>query len=195
MKKVSVFVCLSLSVLLLTSLAKAQNPRELLNGEFAGMETTIVYRDDASNALREERYVSKIGRLKRGARAVPMSNLSTADTNTIPGAGLMAEHWWLSFELLMLAQREYAECVAVVNFILQKKGACEIDDVRCSSLATTVQVIRDYWVPFNIVFDGGVPGRITYRDHLDAGISSLNQALYHRDLCESYLTSISHLVR
>lgn len=184
------WVCLVLTMaLLLLGLvrdASAQNTRDFIDGEFIGLETTFVYKD-AKGQVKAEPYKTRIGRLRRGIEAFPFTNLASADLNTIPTAGLAAEHWWLSFELLMIAQRDYGACVAAVNEHHRRLGLCALDNPACSPYAGIVFIIRDYWVPFNIVWDGGVPSRETYIAHIEAGMSSLNQALAHRDACRGYL--------
>ncbi len=180
---------LTAAIILLASTAYAQNPRDFIDGEFIGLETTFIYKD-ASGSVKAEPYITRIGRLKRGTSAFPFSNIAGTNLNTIPTAGLAAEHWWLSFELLMIAQREYGACVAAVNEHHRARGWCELDNPVCSGYAPVVHVIRDYWVPFNIVWDRGVPTRETYIQHIEAGISSLNQALAHRYACRAYLATL-----
>ena len=188
MKKLIYIICVFCLTALCTHdhYAFAQsNPRDFIDGQFIGLETTLVYQENS--VVKVEPYITKIGRLKRGIDAFPLSNLTTNDLSSLPTVGLAAEHWWLSFELLMIGQRDYAECIAAVNEYHRIKNICLIDDPSCSSIAPLVLTIRDYWVPFNIVFDFGVPSKETYIAHIEAGMSSLNQVIAHRDACRDYL--------
>lgn len=178
-----------LAILLLATTATAQNPRDFIDGEFIGLESLLPHIDD-NGVLQVAQCTTRIGRLKRGTRAFPFTNIATADLNTIPDVCLMGEHWWLSFELLMMCQRDYGVAVARINDEHDARGWCRIDDT-CSPLRSLVTTIRDYWPPFNVVNSSGyVAHKDTYRDHLAAGIDGLNLCLYHRGLAEQYLSTL-----
>lgn len=179
-------ISLVLAVIFSTLVEAQTNPRDFLTPEFRDLETTLVYKDSQGN-LKTEQYFSKLGRLKRGINAFTLTSVNNELPSSIPTVGLAAEHWWLSFEMLMIAQRDYAACVGAVNEHHRRLKVCLIDDPSCSPLASTVFVIRDYWVPFNIVFDMGVPTKDTYIAHFEAGMLSVNQAIYHTSLCTGYL--------
>ncbi len=168
-------------------MANAQNPRDLIDGEFIGLETTLVYLDDSGN-IQVEPYKTRVGRIKRGERGFSFDSLVGNDLSLIPGVGLVAEHWWLSFELNMMTQRDYGICVDLVNEYRRFRGACELDDPLCDYFsALFIRTVRDYWVPFNIQGQHGVPTREEFLLQLEAGIASLNVALAARDACEQTL--------
>jgi hypothetical protein len=190
--KIRVFgylVCLL--VLISAKLALAQDLRSLLTNEFKGRTVPFVYNNGKENVV--EPYVTKFGRLKRDYKA-PFLTVSAFSLggrpSDIPTAGLAAEHHWMSFEILMKAQREYAACVAAINENLRRLGAKCMIDQPCNSLYDTVMDIREYWVPFNIVspvWENTAPSKQTFIDHFEAGIIGVNTTVYHVGLCNQTL--------
>lgn len=195
---------LSLS-LLFAGNAHAQGLIENLTDEFKGRTVKFVYTNEIGEVVTEN-YVTKFGIFNKAAEVSPIFGPEEGDPGTIiddiPTAGLAAEHWWLSFELLMKGQREYAACVAGIRENQMRirhkyppeqwstQGvSCLIDD-PCSSLYQLILTIREYWVPFGIVenFTEQKPPTVeSYRAHFAAGISGLNQVIEHRDLCRQGL--------
>jgi hypothetical protein len=168
------------------------NPRDALSGEFVGLETSFVYMDD-NGVVQVEDIKTKLGRLFRGIRAFEISSIGGVDPAAIPTAQLAAEHWWLSFEMLMLAQRDYAECLGAIKEHELRLGYTCLVDQPCSPHNVMIKVLRDYWVPFNIVYDVGIPTRLDYVAHFEAGISGVNLILPHIGSCNSYLEFIRGL--
>jgi len=175
----------------------AQDLRALLTDEFKDRVVYLPYSEKGENKVTE--YQTKLGRLKRDYTApflTESSALPGATADDLPSAGLAMEHWWLSFEILMKAQREYAACVAGINENLTRLGQKCLIDQPCHPLYNTVMVIREYWVPSNIVGNIQYSDNITsprkedYIAHFKAGIESVNQAVYHVGLCKQTLTWI-----
>jgi hypothetical protein len=180
-----------LLVLTNAKLAFGQDLRSLLTDEFKGREVPFVYNNGKENVI--EPYITKLGRLKRDYKA-PFLTVSAFSLggrpSDLPTAGLAAEHHWLSFEILMKAQREYAACVAAINENLKRLGATCMIDEPCNSLYQTVMDVREYWVPALVVspvFELSAPTKQTFIDHFEAGIIGVNNTVYHVGLCNQTL--------
>lgn len=171
------------------------NPRDFLTTEFANRITPITF-TNSSGDVQTLWYENKFGRFKRDFKAFFLSESAVApgaSINDIPTVGLAMEHWWMSFELLMKAQREYASCVAGINENLLRLGQTCLLDQPCNPLYDTVLTIREYWIPFNIASYPTYPippTKEVFLDHFRAGMASVNQAVYHVGLCESTLVEL-----
>lgn len=178
---------------------EAQDLRELLTDEFQNRQTWFTYSENGQTIT--EPYITRFGRLKRDYTAPFLQQSQFAPGSgplDIPNAALAAEHWWMSFEILMKAQREYADCVGAINENLRRLGQKCMLDQPCHPLYELVMVIREYWVPFNIVEQVGYntpPRREDYVAHFEAGIMSVNQAVYHTNLCKQTLNWIRTVKR
>lgn len=196
-RTIQLIIIIIILLFLSGKLVHAQSLRELLTDEFKGRDIYLSYSENGENKVTE--YQTKLGRLKRDYTA-PFLDVSVilpgATADDLPSAGLAMEHWWLSFEILMKAQREYSACVAGINENLTRLGQKCLIDQPCHPLYNTVMVIREYWVPSNIV--GNIkysdnltsPRKEDYIAHFKAGIESVNQAVYHVGLCKQTLTWI-----
>jgi len=179
---------------------EAQDLRSLITDEFQNRQTWFTYTDVNGQPVTEP-YITKFGRLKRDYTAPALQRSQFAPGSApidIPTAGLAAEHWWMSFEILMKAQREYAGCVGEINENLRRLGQRCMLDQPCHPLYELVMVIREYWVPFNIVEQVGFntpPRREDYIAHFEAGIMSVNQAVHHVGLCKETLSWIRTVKR
>jgi len=183
---------------------------ENFTGEFRGLEGTITYTATDENhqplfdendklIVITEECKNLIGRYSRTADSFKISVSLTnpdADVDDIPTECLAREHWWTSFELLMKAQREYAECVgAVKEHQLRLGDTCFIDDPTCHPIGFLVTIIKEYWVPHSIVVYNNFgdvkldrpPRRKDWLNHFEAGISGIDTAINNRDACRSYL--------
>lgn len=176
-------------VALLPAVAYAQN-RDCFKGEFRGIETSVTH-TLPNGDITTELYSSKIGIFDRRCKAERITGSLArpgAGADEIPTAPLAKEHWWLSFEMLMKTQREYAECVARIEELQSLLGECLLTDPTCSPWEPLIIAIKEYWVPFGVVFnskDGRSkpPRREDFIDHFIAGISGVDQAITNRDLC------------
>jgi len=170
--------------LLIPNLTQAQ-----FTDEFKGRATKFTYSENGQCIV--EDYVTKIGLFDRTADAKPLTGSLAnpgAPVESIPTAGLAAEHYWMSFELNMKAQREYRACVAQIELIQEMQGACPLT-APCSPFRNSIFQLSEYWVPFNVidnVFEFP-PGRLSYIEHFKAGIFTLNRMISHRDACRATL--------
>lgn len=164
------------------------NPRDQLSGEFRGLKTTLVYQNGLQ--LVAVPYVAKLGRLKRDTVCTPITSVNAATLAAIPDVGLAAEHWWLSFEMLMICQREYAVLVDRIKREETRLGRCLIDNPACSPYAVLIRSIRDYWVPFNIVNEYGPQNKDRYLAHFDAGISGVKVTYDNIQGAKAYLAQL-----
>lgn len=168
---------------------QAQDLRALLTDEFKGRTVPFVYSENGETKVIP--YTTKLGRLKRDYKApfLTTGNIG-AKPSDLPNAGLAAEHHWMSFEILMKAQREYAACVAGINENLRRLGATCMIDQPCNSLYQTVMDVREYWVPSLVVapvWEVAAPSKQTFIDHFEAGIIGVNRVVYHTGLCNQTL--------
>ena len=180
-----------------TKWVNAQDLRLLLTDEFKGRDLYLSYSEAGENKVGI--YQTKLGRLKRDYTAPFLTGSSFAPGSSpedVPSVGLAMEHWWLSFEILMKAQREYAACVGGINEQLRRRGQTCMIDQPCHTLYNTVMVIREYWVPSNVVGNVQYSDNITsprkedYIAHFQAGIQSVNLAVYHVGLCNQTLEQL-----
>jgi len=179
---------LFLAILFSASTSHAQLTRDQLDPEFQGLQTTFVYRDSTTNNIVIEPLAIRLSRIKRGTKCQTLNNLTPPES--LPTASLAFEHWWLSFEMLMICQREYGACVSSINEHLLSRRQCLIDDPKCSPYATLIHVLRDYWVPPNIVFQYGVPTKEDYIAHFEAGMAGIDQLIPHIQACNRTLRSL-----
>ena len=163
-------------------------------GEFRGIETGITHTLEDGTVVHDV-YTSKIGRFSRTEDAIPISGSLArpgASIQDIPTVGLAAEHWWTSFELLMKGQREYAECVAAIEEYQRRRGECLLTDTTCNPLAGLIITLKEYWVPFGVVFNSKhgtskPPRKQDFIDHFEAGIFGVNMIIQHRNVCRAVL--------
>lgn len=173
-----------------TGFAQTTNLRDLLSGEFRGLKTTLVYQQNTS--LVATPYSAKLGRFKRDVVCTPITT-TAASLAAIPDVGLAAEHHWMSFEMLMICQREYAVIVDRIKREETRLGRCLIDDFRCSPYAVLISSLRDYWVPFNIVNEYGPQTKERYIAHFEAGISGVQVTYNNIQAAKVYLNQLMNV--
>jgi hypothetical protein len=186
----------------ITILPVVAQAQPCFDGEFRGLQTSITHTKPDGSVVTEP-YSSKIGIYNRRCKAIRIEGSFAnpgAGADQIPTAGLAQEHWWLSFEMLMKAQREYAECVARIEELQRLLGACLLTDPTCSPWEPLIIAVKEYWVPFGVVFNSkdGLskpPRREDFIDHFVAGLSGLDQAIANRDLCLQTLEAVREQTR
>jgi len=157
---------------------------------FRGRDVILTYTDKNGVTVKEP-YRTVFPRFVRDFRATFITGTEFAeDPNAgiedIPTYGLALEHWWMSFEVLMKAQREYSECVAAINENYRLLGLPELHSPE-SPLRQIMLTIKEYWVPsFPIEWNSATvpPNKEVVLTHFIAGIASANQAVFHVGLCE-----------
>jgi len=172
-------------VILTTSPAVAQ-----FTDEFRGRLTRITYANEAGECVNEE-YTTKLGLFDRSQDAIPLSgslNRPGASIDDITDVGLAMEHYWMSFELNMKAQREYRSCVAKIEMIQEIMGECQLTH-ECNPNRDSILLLSEYWIPFNAIdnFFEFPPGLSSYIGHFKAGVFTLNRMIAHRDACRGTL--------
>lgn len=189
MKGIKSFSIAIFALLILTSVASAQVSRADLDLEFAGMPSQLTY--GTGTGLKVINMKNRLSRFKRGMKCKKITSNANALISQIPTVDLAAEHWWLSFEMQMICQRDYAVCVDDLEDLQKDMGiTCMISDPSCSSAAETILRVRDYWVPFNIqnATNGKVAREGEYKDQFKAGIDSVDLTYEHLQACLATVT-------
>jgi len=193
-----IIIAIITTLILLTATAHAQDLHSLLTDEFKGRLVWVTY-TDSNGVAKTEPYVTKMGRLKRDYTAPKINTSVFAPGSSffdIPSVGLAIEHWWLSFELLMKAQRELAACVGAVNEHYTRLGwSCKVDQ-PCNQNYEPLMADREYWVPSLIVetdLSGKPPRKEDYINHFAAGVFGLNGTVDHVNGCKAHLNWVRGL--
>ena len=170
----------------LTVPGNAADPRSNFTTEFLGRPTKLAIRE--TGKCRVVNYTTQFGLYKRNVDPIPL-DLVANDPSNIPTAPLSAEHFHMSFELLMKGQHLYGVCVGALAEVQKTLNYPCPYDQPCSPLYDLISDLLMYWPPWNVVdnFHEFPPGKLTYQEHFRAGALGVNQIVAHLEACRSSL--------
>lgn len=130
--------------------------------------------------------VTTFGLYDRRAPAMsPDVLLNGRSSSDIPTQYSAFQHWWKSFEIIMIAEKQLYGCIqAIKEHQLRLGMPCMIDDLNCSPQAPLILIQTTYWP------HGDIPqcaNKETFIAHFDAAVFGINQLLPQVEACQLQL--------